>query len=404
MNLRRSIVLLVLLMVGAIVLFSFLGSAPPEVPFGKVSRQELLSTLVTNGQVEPQRTAEIRSEGSGKVATILVEQGSQVLAGERLLNFDSDEAQARITDAESTLRSAEERLRQLRAGGPPKARAELDGSIDAAKLEQRAAARDAEALRRLVEEKAATPEELRRQEAEVTRLNARIEGLERQRSSMVSTAELTEAESAVSLARTGVADSQRMVAQRTVRSPIAGTLFEFALRVGAWLNPGDLVGRVGDLDTVRLSVYVDEPELGKVQLGLPVTIRWDAKPDKTWKGKVNQLPSRVQAFGTRQVGEVVCLIDNPDRELLPGTNVNVEIETARVENALEIPKQALRRRQTVDGVWKLVGEAIHWQAIEAGISNLTSVEVKTGLSEGDSVVLTYDRELRDGMEVKPVYP
>lgn len=404
MNLRRWIVLLVLLTVGVIALFSFLRSAPPQVPFGKVSRQDLVSTLVTNGQVEPQRTAEIRAEGSGKVATILVEQGDQVLAGERLLNFDSNEAQARIADARSTLRSAEERLRQLRAGGPPKAREELDSSIETATLEQRAAKRDAEALERLVKDNAATPEELRRQEAEVARLNARLEGLSRQRASMVSPADISDAESAVALARTGLAEAQRMVAQRTVRSPIAGTLFEFAVRVGAWLNPGDLVGRVGDLDTVRLSVYVDEPELGKVKLGLPVTIRWDAKPDRTWKGKVNQLPSRVQAFGTRQVGEVICLIDNPDRELLPGTNVNVEIETARVENALVIPKQALRRRQASDGVWKLTGETVHWQPIEAGISNLTSVEVKKGLTEADSVVLTYDRELVDGMEVKPVYP
>lgn len=404
MNLRRWIVLFVLATVGVIALFSFLRSAPPEVPFGRVTRQDLVSTLVTNGQVEPQRTAEIRSAGSGKVATIFVKQGDQLLAGDRLLNFDSNEAQARIGDAQATLRSAEERLRQLRAGGPPKARAELDASIEAAKLEQRAAKRDAEALGRLVEQKAATPEELRRQEAEVARLNARIEGLERQRNTMVSPADTAEAESAVELARTALADAQRLAGQRTVRSPIAGTLYEFAARVGAWLNPGDLVGRVGDLDTVRLSVFVDEPELGKVQVGLPVTIRWDAQPDRAWTGKVNQLPTRVQAFGTRQVGEVICLIDNPDRELLPGTNVNVEIETARVQNALVIPKQALRRQAGADGVWKLTESSIHWQPIKTGISNLTSVQIETGLSEGTSVVLTYDRELRDGMEVKPVFP
>lgn len=404
MSLRRWIVLLVLATLGVIAIFSFLRSAPPEVPFGKVSREDLVSTLITNGQVEPRQSAEIRSVGSGRVATILVKQGDPLRAGEPLLQFDAGEAQARIHDAEATLRSAEARLRQLRAGGPPKARAELDASIEAARLEQRAAKREAEALGRLVERKAATPEELRRQEAEVARLQARIEGLERQRGTMVSPADSAEAQSAVELARTALGEARRIAGQRTVHSPIGGVLYEFAVQPGAWLNSGDLVGRVGDLRTVRLSVYVDEPELGKLQIGQPVTIGWDAKPGREWAGKVNQLPTRVQAFGTRQVGEVICLIDNPDRELLPGTNVNVEIETARVAKALVIPKQALRRRLGVDGVWKLSGSSIRWQPIETGISNLTSAQVEKGLGEGDSVVLTYDRELREGMEVKPVYP
>ncbi|MCC6264176.1 MAG: efflux RND transporter periplasmic adaptor subunit [Bryobacterales bacterium] len=404
MNLRRWIVLLVLVILGVIALFSFLRSAPPGVPFGKVVREDLVSTLVTNGQVEPQRTEEIRSEESGKVAALLVRQGDRLQAGQPLLHFDANGAQGQIDDAQATLRSAETRLRQLQAGGPPRARAELDASIRAAQLEQEAARREAEALRRLVDGKAATLEELRRQEAEIARVQARLDGLERQRGATVSPAETAEAESAVELARTALAGARRVAAQRTVRSPIAGTLFELAARLGAWLNPGDLVGRVGDLDAVRLSVFVDEPELGKVQIGLPVTIRWDAQPDRTWIGKVDRLPTRVQAFGTRQVGEVLCLIDNPGRELLPGTNVNVEIQTARVEKALVIPKQALRRRLGADGVWKLAGSSIHWQAIKTGISNLTSAQVEEGLAEGDSVVLTYDRELRDGMEVKPVYP
>lgn len=404
MNLRRWIVLLVLATLGVIALFSFLRSAPPGVPFGKVLREDLVSTLVTNGQVEPQRTEEIRSVESGKVAAILVKQGDRLQAGQPLLHFDSNGAQARIDDAQATLRSAEARLRQLQAGGPPRTRAELDASIRAAQLEQQAARREAEALRRLVEQKAATPEELRRQEAEIARLQARLDGLERQRGATVSPAEIAEAESAVELARTALSDARRVAAQRTVRSPLAGTLFDLAARLGAWLNPGDLVGRVGDLDSVRVSVFVDEPELGKVQIGLPVTIRWDAQPERTWTGKVDRLPTRVQAFGTRQVGEVLCLIANPGRELLPGTNVNVEIQTASVKNALVIPKQALRRRLGADGVWKLAGSSIHWQAIKTGISNLTSAQVEEGLAEGDSVVLTYDRELRDGMEVKPVYP
>ncbi len=404
MNFTRWIALLALGMAGIIAIFSFLRSAPPEVPFGKAVRQGLVSTLVTNGQADPRRSSEIRALDSGKVATLFVRQGDRVAAAQRLLELDVPGARSHVADAKAALEAAEERLRQLKTGGPPRARAELDASIEAARLELQAAVKAGDALDRLVRRQAATQEELRRHNEQVELLRARLGGLERQRGSVVTAADVSEAESAVMTARTAVADAERIVAQRTVRSPAAGTLFELNPRAGAWLNPGDLVGKVGDLGGIRVSVFVDEPELGKVRLGLPVTIRWDARPGKTWTGKVDELPSRVQPFGTRQVGEVICLIENQDRELLPGTNVNVEIETARVEAAVVIPKQALRRQGDEDGVWKLAGGAIHWQPIEVGISNVTSAQVTKGLAEGDSIVLIYDRELSEGMAVKPVYP
>jgi len=55
---------------------------------------------------------------------------------------------------------------------------------------------------------------------------------------------------------------------------------------------------------------------------------------------VERKPAAIQALGSRQVGEVVCDIENPGRELIPGTNVDAEIRTAVVDNALVIPREA----------------------------------------------------------------
>jgi HlyD family secretion protein len=404
LSLKRLILLLVLLTIGVIVVFGFLRSSPAEVPFGRASRQDLVSTLVTNGQVAPQRFSEIRAESGGRVNSIKVRQGEHVSAGGLVLSLDSTDAAARIAEAQVALRSAEERLNQIRAGGPPLAQAEMESGIASVELDLAAAKRDAASLRKLVAQEAATPEELRIQEARVASLQSRLEGLRKQRSSLVAPADQASAEAAVSQARATLVVAHRNAAQRSLRSPIAGTLYEFLVQDGTWLNPGDLVGKVGDLEQVRVSVYVDEPELGKVKMGQPVTIRWDARPGQTWTGEVNQLPARIQSFGTRQVGEVVCLIANPGADLLPGTNVNVEIESARVAGALVIPKQALRRRLGADGVWKLVDGTVRWQEIRTGISNLTAVEVREGLVEGDSAALIYDRELKEAMPVRPVYP
>ncbi len=95
--------------------------------------------------------------------------------------------------------------------------------------------------------------------------------------------------------------------------------------------------------------YVDEPDLGRVRREQSVTITWDAMPNREWKGAVDRLPTQIQPLDTRQVGEVTCVIENPNLDLLPGTNVTARILTEKVENALTIPKEAIFREEGKSG-------------------------------------------------------
>ena len=60
-----------------------------------------------------------------------------------------------------------------------------------------------------------------------------------------------------------------------------------------------------------------------------MTITWDALPGHQWKGEVDKLPTQIVPLGTRQVGEVGCVIENPDRDLLPNANINADIQASR---------------------------------------------------------------------------
>ena len=75
---------------------------------------------------------------------------------------------------------------------------------------------------------------------------------------------------------------------------------------------------------------MDEPDLGRVRKGELVLITWDAMPGHQWKGEVDKLPDADRAVGTRQVGEVGCIIENPDRDLLPNANINADMQAAAV--------------------------------------------------------------------------
>jgi HlyD family secretion protein len=176
------------------------------------------------------------------------------------------------------------------------------------------------------------------------------------------------------------------------------------VREGDWLEVGALVARIGQVDRLKIVIYVDEPELGRVREGLPVEITWDALPERKWRAAVERMPTQVVPLGTRMVGEVWAVCENPSLDLPPGANVNVRIRSRVVENALTIPKAALRRRGDELGVYKLEGNRLAWRRVEIGATSEVKAEVRGGLAAGDAVALPVDRPLQPGMEVRPVYP
>jgi RND family efflux transporter MFP subunit len=247
---------------------------------------------------------------------------------------------------------------------------------------------------------AATAFEVTQAKDRIDRAQAQIHALEQRRAALVAQTDRTSADARLHDAEAAVALARERIQKSVIRAPISGTVYQFDLKPGAYLAAGDLVASIGDLSRVRVKVFVDEPDLGRARRGMPVAITWDALPGKQWKGTVDRTPTQIVALGTRQVGEVLCLIDNRNGELLPGTNVNAEILSKVVNNALTVPKEAIQHQDGQTGVYVLNGQSVAWKKITLGVSNTTRTEVD-GLNEGDAVALPTEKPLKDGMLVSP---
>lgn len=399
--------LLILIAIASVILFFLFltrRNAPPEIPFTKVVRETIVSALTTNGKVEPIEWASARSEVAGLVRRLGVHRGDRVAPEQVLVELDTASLQSELAAAEARVAQVQAELTTLQAGGRAAELATIQGSIDAAKLELAAAQREYETNLRLQQKNAITGVEVTASRERADRARQQIQALEQRRAALVSASDRGAAEARLREAQAAVASARQKIAMLTVRSPIAGTVYQFDLKPGAYLNPGDLVANIGRLDHVRVIVYVDEPDLGRVEIGMPVTITWDAMPGRQWTGTVERKPSQVIALGTRQVGEVGCVIGNPDLDLLPGTNVNAEIRSKVVESALAIPNAALRRESGRTGVFLLDGGRIQWRELKLGVASVVKSQVAGGLKEGDSVALPTDKALKENMPVAPVYP
>ena len=376
---------------------------PPEVEFIKIGRHRIVELLATNGKIEPVEWAAARAEAAGAIEQIFVQKGQTVAAGAPLVELEARETRAALESAEARVTQVRSEIDTLSRGGRAADLAALDGQLGAARQELEVARKELTVLQGLAAKNAATAFEVTQAKDRVDRASLQISSLESRRGSLVSTADKTGAEARLRDALSAVNLAKEQLALARVVSPMSGVVYSFDIRKGAFLARGDQVALVGRLERVRALIYVDEPELGRVNTGRAVTLSWDGKPGREWKGVVEKMPTQVAPVGNRQVGEVQCRIENPDSDLLPGANVTASIRVAAVDDAVALPKIALRRENGESGVYVLAGDKLAWRAVKLGIASAVDTQVVSGLQAGDWVALPpQDRSLRADMVVSPV--
>jgi HlyD family secretion protein len=380
------------------------GESPVTLHFTDAHRGKIVSVVSTNGKVEPVEWAAARAETAGVVRNVAVQRGQQVAAGQQLVMLDAVSAHSELEASLAKEREVRAEAATVGQGGKAQTLADLNDSITGAQAAVNVAQRNYEAIQRLADKQAATKLQVQDSKDTLDRATLHLTALKDQKETLVTATERTVADAKVRDAESAVVLARHKLNVATIAAPIDGTLYQFDLKVGSYLQPGDLAGLVGKLDQVKVIVYVDEPDLGRIALDMPVNITWDARPGQKWTGRVNKLPTEVIALGTRTVGEVTTVVDNPNHDLLPGVSVNASIISKVANDSLNIPRSALRTLNGKTGVYKLTGKTIVWAPVVAGISDVNSVEIVSGLATGDKVadrvVDPADAEIRAGMRVK----
>jgi HlyD family secretion protein len=398
-----SAVVLAALGIGAKMLVDW-RNQPPTVAFVRATRGPIASEVSTNGKVDPGESAPALAETAGRVSQIFVKLRQQVEAGAPLVELDTGLLKHELETIEAQRAGIRSDLDVLLSGGRQSDKVALQSQLGPLEVELRSAREELERDKRLEKQGGSTRQAVQERQARVDSLQAQIGSLNQRIAAMVSITDRGPLEAKLRELDVARSQTQSRIAQSTIRAPISGTVFQFDLKPGAYLNPGDTVATIGRLDRVRVLVYVDEPDLGRVHTGLPVTITWDAMGGRTWTGTVDRLPTQIQPLDSRQVGEVICLINNPNRDLLPGANISARIRTDVAEDAVTIPKEAIFPRGPQAGVYVLSGNKIEWRAVTQGINNVTRLQIKN-LQEGDAVARpTEGVTLTSGMLVTPVFP
>lgn len=399
----RWIVLVgVILAALAVVLWLSFRRVQVQVRSARAYRENITSSIATNGRVEPIQNFEAHAPLATTVKRVNVLPGDWVKAGQLILQLDDADARAQLARAQAQVKGTETELQSVSGGGTQEELLTGRNAMVKAQADRDAAQRNLQAMQRLLQTGAASQAEVDAAQLQLKVADSNVHMLEQKMQHRFSPDEIGHAEAQVAEAQAALAAASDMLRNLNVASPFAGMAYNLPVRKDTFVAAGDLLVQVADLHRVRLRAYVDEPEIGRLQKGQEVEVTWDALPGRTWQCAVEDLPTNVVQHGTRMVGETTCILDNADLKLLPNTNVAVAVIQARHDNALTVPREAVRQDPDGKYVFQIVGGKLKRRNVQTAISNLTRVEITSGIPDDAVVALgaVNMQPLRDGMPVK----
>jgi len=376
-----------------------------DVVAAKVSYQDVAKPLSTTGKVEPVDDFQVYAQTAGQVQDVYVNVDDKVKPGQLLLKMDDKDALSNLANAQSTLQTATLAASDIQQGGTQEERNTFAADLNKARLQRQQDGADLAARRKLLQQGAESPAEVDEAQHRLQLDDADIAAIQQRSTKRYSQADAAHAAATLAAARAGVAAAQGSYDTVDIRSKIAGTVYSLPVAQYDYVKAGEDLVYVADLNRMRVTAYFDEPDIGNLAVGQPVTITWEAKPGITWHGHISQVPTTVIDYQQRFVGECLIAVDDTDGVLVPDANVNIAVTTAQRSHVLAVPHQALLHDSAGSFVYRIIDNKLVRTSVEPGLVNVDQAEIKSGLSEGDIVAThpTINRALTDGLSVTPVY-
>lgn len=393
-----------LAMMGALLL----GGCGPgaEAPrLAKVVRGDIQVTVPFHGELEARHVERIAVgvQGSAVLAE-LVEEGTRVEAGDRLARFDATQIEQDLARQENELVRARQELESLEKAELPLELLELEAKRADIQAETEAEAQFLEAARGLMARGLMSDAEVRQQEQKLAALRERGRQWDTRMTltrEHLHAARLAKARAALEAAERQRDFTARQLALCEVRAPVGGVATLMPLPVG-----GDYrTAHVGDMlfhNQVFLCLpdptehvvrgYIGEAELPQVRSGSRVTAVPAAFPQVHLSGQVETVGGMAQTRPDQPVWRkffpVLIALAPLDQSLPVGLSVRADILAGEATDVLLLPREAIEWRGAEAIVRRVQPNGtIDEVAIETGLADAARVQIVSGLTEGDSVVL-----------------
>lgn len=365
------------------------GKQGTSVTFAKVERLDLTSKVSANGQIDAQRKVDLSANVMGQIVNLAVREGDVVKRGTFLLQIDQKQLAATAQGAAASLQA-------------------FFSDRDASRANLAEAQRTFERAQKNFDDRIIPQAELDRARTAVEAARANVQSIEGR----------------IDQARANVTAARDTLSKTTITAPMDGIVTALPVEegevavIGTMNNPGTILLTIADMSVVEAVMEVDETDIPSVKVGQSATVTIDAYPNKTFDGLVTEVGSspinrQGAAAGEAVNFEVKIQLKSPPEGVRPGFSASADIITGTRTKSVAIPIQALVVREKPgknggkptdeEGVFVHDKGEVKFAPVTTGLSGDSSVEIVTGLKEGQQIVtgpFKALREIKDGSKVK----
>lgn len=338
------------------------GKAPAGQYEVTVQRMNLEEAVTALGKLEPATYVDVGAQTSGQLLTLHVELGAVVEKGELLAEIDPRTHQAKLDADKATLANLEANLAERQA---QLVQAERNYKRDSA---------------------------LRRQNA-ASELSAQTSETEFK----VAKAQVAAIEAQILQAKANLDSDELNLSYTRIYAPISGTVVSLDVKEGQTLNSSQTAPtlmRIADLTVMTVWASVSEADINKLKPGMDVYFTTVGDTATRYYAKLDKIHPSYTEENDVILYDVVFDVANPDGVFLPAMNTQVFFVLAKADDVLALPLSALTDEQKRVGQISVsvIGKAgrPEMRVVDLGVRTRLAVEVKSGLSEGETIIIQPD--------------
>ena len=346
------LVLIVAVFAGTFV-FLYKKSKPEEIRYQEltVTTQDIARSTVLTGKIVPRNEVNIKPQINGIIAEIYKEAGQMVQQGEVIARLTVIPDMNSLSAAQSRVRLSEINLKQAQT------------NFDREKS--------------LFEKNLISAEEYEKTEQQLNQAKE----------------EYAASQESLEVIRDGVSSKNATSSSTLIRSTITGLILDIPVKVGNsviqanTLNDGTTVATVANMNDLIFEGQVDETEVGSLCEGMPLTITIGALRDYTFDARLEYIsPKAVESNGANQFKVKAAVKVDAEHTIRSGYSANAQIDLEKATDVLSVPESALEFVKNESYVYKKADDGTYTMTkVTTGLSDGVNIEIKEGLSNGDTV-------------------
>src|SRR5262245_54032635 len=374
--------------VGAIVLVLLPGWVRPtlerdRIRTARVQSGPIEAVITASGTVVPEIERALSSPVDAKLLRLLKRPGAAIRFGEPVAELDLTDSRLALEKLTGSLAITDNKQSQARLA-LDRALADLDARIERKALDAESLARKADASRQLAEQGLASQQQLGDAQLAARQATIEVAQLRRERADAQRSTDLQS--EGLSLERASLvkeaAAARRTLDLATARSDSDGVVTWIMPQEGTLVHRGEVIARVADLRSFRIDAQVSDVHNGRIRAGMPVNV---VVNDVTLHGAISEVPPNIENDVIRFT---VTLDERSHAALRPNMRVDVLVVVDRRPKTLTMRQgQAVTGAETAD-VFVIRDGRARRTAVRWGLRGFDTIEVVSGLEEGDEVILS----------------